>query len=138
MTPETLIKENEGRVMKNGLHVPYRCPAGKLTIGYGTMIENGITEDMAVLLMRHMIDVARADLEMIFDGWNQLPKTWQAVFIDMHYNLGGKRFRGFKAFIAAAKNGDLDGMIREMRNSKWYSQVPVRVERSIQLLTCGS
>ena len=34
---------------------PYRCTAGKLSIGYGTNIQDGITRDEALLLMRHRL-----------------------------------------------------------------------------------
>lgn len=46
------LKEHEGSVRENGRHFPYKCPAGKLTLGYGRNIEaNGISEDEALRLL---------------------------------------------------------------------------------------
>ena len=54
-----LLKVLEGKVVENGLHVPYDDQAGLRTIGYGHLIKNGesfppegISEDDAESLLR--------------------------------------------------------------------------------------
>ena len=46
---------------------PYLCPAGKLTIGYGYNLEdNGITEEIAVLLLDKTLKNAEKEISAKF------------------------------------------------------------------------
>lgn len=45
-----LIKLHEGLRLK-----PYKCPAGKLTIGYGLNLDGGITKEEAEILLSYRI-----------------------------------------------------------------------------------
>ncbi|MEA3332723.1 MAG: sulfate adenylyltransferase subunit CysN [Pseudomonadota bacterium] len=118
---EQLI-EHEGLKLK-----PYRCPAGKLTIGVGRNLEErGITEEEALYLLNNDISDAIEDLQKIFVDnveFEVLPETVQRVLVDMRFNLGAAGFRSFKKMIKAIKEKDFERAALEMQDSKWFKQV---------------
>jgi lysozyme len=127
------IKMHEGLELK-----PYRCPAGKLTIGYGRNLEDvGISKEEAEWLLESDISACRRDIYDIFGpGWSiDYPRL--VALIDMRYNLGPSGFRGFKRMIAAIKREDWPAAAWEARDSKWYSQVGRRGEEVARVLATG-
>ena len=123
--------------MGSGLRLtPYHCPAGKLTIGVGSNLEDkGITEQEALTLLGNDIEECRRDLEEIFQGFDLLPEPVQLVLVDMRFNLGPNRFRNFKRMIAAVKNQDFNGAAAEMKDSRWYSQVGERAKTLVKMMS---
>ena len=135
LVAEQLI-QHEGLRLK-----PYRCPAGKLTIGVGRNLEQrGITEAEARMLLNNDIAAAVSDLRAIFPGtddgsaFDDLPENVQRVIIDMHFNLGKTGFLSFKKMIKAVKAGDYPAAAREMRNSNWFHQVGKRGENLVKMM----
>jgi lysozyme len=84
--------------------------------------ERGITKDEALFLLRRDIEDAVRDLKN-FDWFEALDPIRRKVVIDMRYNLGPTRFRGFKKMIAALARGDYKAAAAEMVDSKWYHEV---------------
>jgi lysozyme len=124
------IKFNEGLRLK-----PYRCTAGKLTIGYGRNIEEvGITEDEAEGLLNNDINLAIYDLKKIFPDLDTFPRDVITALVDMRFNLGPGRFRKFKKMIEAVKSNDYELAAAEAKDSLWYNQVGLRAERVCKLL----
>lgn len=108
---------------------PYRCPAGKLTIGIGRNLEDkGITEQEARMLLKNDIQECLEDLFPLFEHFAALPETVQQVLIDMRFNLGPAGFRQFKKMIAAVNAGNFIEAAAQMKDSRWYRQVKNRAE----------
>jgi lysozyme len=127
---EQLIMRHEGLRLK-----PYRCPAGKLTIGYGRNIEdNGITRDEALFLLRNDLAAARETLDEL--GLD-LDPVRQAVLLDMLYNLGAVRFRRFRIMLQAVRAGDFERAAREMLDSRWSHQVGMRAVELAEMMRSG-
>lgn len=102
----------------------YKCPAGKVTIGYGRNLDDcGITENEALMLLRNDIKLCELDLIWIFPDFKRLSKNRQNCLIDMRYNLGGGGFRQFIKMIRAIKADDFVLASKEMTDSTWYRQV---------------
>ena len=122
------LKEDEGLRL-----LPYRCTAGKLTIGYGRNIEdNGIFLDEAVFMLERDSELARRDLIDIFNlrfGDKLYDYNRFNALTNMMYNLGKPRFLGFKKMIAAIKIQDWKTAADEMIDSKWAKQVGDRAVR---------
>ena len=130
---KTLIIEHEAY-----RKYPYRCSAGRLTIGMGRNIESkGISPNEALMLLENDIKECAEDLREIFPIFDGLSEKRQHVLIDMRFNLGASRFRGFKKMIAAVQAGDDEGVIREMKDSRWFSQVGRRAQRLIGMWADG-
>jgi len=117
-----MIKRHEGYSSK-----PYRCPAGKLTIGYGRNLDDvGIYADEAELMLENDLRRAVQHLMRIFPDFISYPPRKQEALIDLMYNIGVGSFLTFKKMIAAIKNGDWIRAGEELENSKYCKQVPER------------
>ena len=108
---------------------PYKCPAGKVSIGYGRNLEDcGISEQEAEILLSN--DITRAKLEL----YNNFP--WaigmddirKGVLVEMVFNMGITRFKGFKKMLVACQKGEWDKAANEMLDSDWHKQVKSRAE----------
>jgi len=128
---EKMLIKHEGLKLK-----PYRCPAGKLTIGVGRNIEdNGITESEALYLLRMDIIRSKGELREIFNDFDDLPKKIQNVLVDMIFNLGKPRFLKFEKMIQAVKDENYEEMIKQMRDSKWCKQVKSRCDELSKIVS---
>jgi len=106
---------------------PYRCSAGKLTIGYGRNLEEvGISQEEAEYLLTDDIKRAWKEVLRIFPHYYSFSQNRQTALIDMMYNLGATKFRTFKKMIAAIKVDDWEEASRQAEDSKWYHQVGQR------------
>lgn len=125
------IKRHEGLKLK-----PYKCTAGKLTIGYGRNLEdNGITADEAhEMLLRDMCEVEESLFNAnVLDGLNDARK---AVLINMGFQLGVNGLLKFKNMLAAVQYHEYELAAKEMLNSLWAKQTPNRAkELADQMLT---
>ncbi|WP_320055634.1 glycoside hydrolase family protein [Desulfuromonas thiophila] len=127
---EKLIMRHEGLRLK-----PYRCSAGRLSIGYGRNLEdNGISQDEALQLLRHDLAAARETLDEL---GLELDPVRQAVLLDMLYNLGAVRFRRFRFMLQAVRQGDFERAAREMLDSLWSHQVGMRAVKLAEMMRSG-
>lgn len=118
-----LLIKHEGEKFK-----PYKCTAGKLTIGIGHNLDDkGISKAVSDLLYKEDIAEVIDDLHIIFNNFDELPENIQLVLADMRFQLGGSGFRKFKQLINAVNNYNWVEMINQMRDSSWFKQVPNRV-----------
>jgi len=116
--------------------LPYKCPAGKITIGVGRNLEGkGISYDEAMLLLRNDIQECTQDLCIIFPRFMGFPLQRQNALIDMRLNLGGHGFRSFKKMIKAILDMDWDEAANQAEDSLWAKQVqPARRDRILHQL----
>lgn len=125
---------DEGYALK-----PYRCPAGKLTIGVGRNLEDvGMSPREVMDMLDHDVDGAVADLAGSFPWFVTLDAVRQRAVVNLRFNLGPKRFRTFKKFLAAMAAGDYDTAAEELVDSRWYTQVQKsRRERMTHQIKAG-
>ena len=98
--------------------------------------ERGVTKDEALFLLANDIEDAIKDLSN-FDWFEDLDPVRKKVVIDMRYNLGPTRFRGFKKMIAALARGDYKAAAAEMVDSRWYHEVGNRSKRLVKMMETG-
>jgi lysozyme len=132
LTPELedMLIRHEGLRLK-----PYHCTAGKLTIGVGRNLDdNGITDAEARMMLSNDVVVAEIDA-LKFPWFKDLNQPRKDAILNMLFNLGLARFRGFKNFIASMEAEDYKGASEEMLSSKWADQVGSRaIELSFIIL----
>lgn len=117
---------------------PYRCPAGKLTIGVGRNLEErGISRDEAFYLMRNDIMRVELELEKALPCYLSLSSRRRAALVDMNYNLGLTRFLEFKRMLAFIAAGDFDNAAGEMLSSRWATQVGRRAQTLSSMMREG-
>jgi lysozyme len=128
---EDMLLRHEGLRLK-----PYKCTAGKLTIGIGRNLEdNGITEAEARMMLQYDIQIAKTQL-VKYKWFTELSDVRKDVIVDMVFNLGLSRFLAFKKTIQLLEAKDYEGAAAEILQSKWASQVGERaLELSAMLLT---
>jgi len=127
-----MIKRHEGYREK-----PYRCTAGKLTIGWGHNLDDrGISIAVADLMLNEDICVAYKDLRQIFsyEFIAGISKKRYIALMDMMFQLGYGTFTEFKKMIAAIKDGDWILASAEAMDSLWYNQCPVRAAEIVRML----
>lgn len=124
----------------------YRCPSGCLTIGYGHNLDaspvpgiharSAITRKKAQALLR--TDAAQAEREVreAFPWVSRLVEARVAVLVNMAFNMGIPRLKGFVRTLSAIRNGHYDAAANAMMESRWASQVGRRaVELARQMRT---
>ena len=110
-----MLKRHEGLRLK-----PYRCTAGRLTIGYGRNIQdNGITEEEALFMLTADMLITERELREEFKEFEYFTVNRKAALIDMMFNLGKTRFLGFGEMVKAIKRNDWDSTAIEALDSKW-------------------
>ena len=113
----------------------YRCPTGKLTIGYGRNLEdNGISTTEAELLLLFDIVKLISQLDRKVDFWLVQPVNVRIVILQMAFQLGVGGLLGFRKFLAALKENDYELAKKEMFDSKWAQQTPNRVKKLSEYL----
>ena len=128
-----MLVDHEGMRRK-----PYRCTAGKLTIGVGRNLDDrGISPDEAMYMLANDIRDSRRELSAAFPWFDKLDDVRQAVLIDMCVNLGLSRLQGFRNTLALIGVGKYEAAAQEMLDSKWAEQVGRRAQRLSRMMSTG-
>lgn len=128
-----MLAVDEGVVLK-----PYRCTAGKLTIGIGRNLDDvGLSRDEAGYLLEN--DIARAELSArkLIPAFDALSEARQCVVVSMAFNMGEKTFSTFKNTLACINHGQWAAAASGMRQSLWAKQVGDRAERLAKMMEQG-
>lgn len=116
---------------------PYRCTAGKLTIGVGRNLQDrGISRSEAFMMLSN--DIAECQLDMLsFDWFADLDEVRQAVLLDMRFNLGAAGIRKFKNTLGLIQSGKYTEAADAMLQSLWAKQVGQRAHRLSKMMRTG-
>jgi lysozyme len=128
----------EQLIMHEGLKLrPYKCSAGKLTIGIGRNLEDrGITKEEAIYLAKN--DIQGVEQALALNHWYAtLDPIRQKVIIDMAFNMGINGLLKFKKMILAIERRDFVKAADEMLDSLWAEQVGVRAKRLAEMMRNG-
>jgi lysozyme len=117
---------------------PYRCTAGKLTIGVGRNLDDvGISRDEAMYLLENDIARVSADAKHAFPWFARLDPVRQDVVLNMIFNLGINRFSQFHQTIKCIEAFDYAGAADRMLQSLWAKQVGQRAVRLANQMRSG-
>ena len=112
----------------------YQCTGGCNTIGYGTNLDAGITQDQA----HDMLERAVTDISVRLDPYiKSYPLNVQKCLINMAYNLGINGLLNFKKMFAALDNQDYERAADEALDSKWAIQVGDRAQELVDIIRKG-
>ncbi|GAB1468349.1 hypothetical protein MASR2M64_10670 [Candidatus Cloacimonadota bacterium] len=140
MTEALMNRIKSQLVRHEGLRLkPYRCTAGKLTIGIGRNLDDcGISQKEAYALLDNVIrNCEQQLLDEIPEIYNALNEARKSVLLNMCFNLGIGgllEFNNTLAFIAA---GDWERAANGMLASKWAKQVGRRAIELSELMRKG-
>jgi lysozyme len=127
-----MLQRHEGLRLK-----PYKCTAGKLSIGYGRNLDDmGISEVEAMVMLRNDIEQCYQELEM-FSWFSDLDQVRQEALVDMLFNLGLPTFLEFKKTLKFVAEGKYSQAAEEMLRSKWANQVGDRAKELAYMVDTG-
>jgi len=127
------LRLHEGERLK-----PYRCTAGKLTIGVGRNLEDrGITAEESAYLLAN--DISREERELLraLPWVAKLDEVRQRVLLDMSFNMGLGTLLTFKRTLAAVHAGQYQQAAAMMLESRWAGQVGQRAQRLSRMMATG-
>ena len=126
------LMQHEGVRLK-----PYRDTVGKLTIGVGRNLDDvGITDAEARYLLDNDINTAINSL-VVFPWFPDLDPMRQRAFVDLCFNMGLSRLRGFVKMLAAAERRDWATCADELLASRYAVQVGPRARTIAAMLRTG-
>ena len=119
----------------------YQCTAGKWTIGVGRNIDQegglGLSEEEINVLLINDVERVKNELTAAYFWFPALDEVRQAAMIDMCFNLGLSRLRGFVKAIEAMSRQQYDNAADEFLDSRWASQVGQRAIRVTEMIRTG-
>lgn len=117
---------------------PYRCTAGKLTIGIGFNLDDvGLYPEEIDFILQNRIRLTEEAVERSFPWYHELDEVRQAVILDMAYNMGMRTLLQFKRTLKSVKDGEYERASKEMLESKWARQVGARSKRLSKMMETG-
>jgi len=136
-----MLRRHEGEVKTNGRHLAYRCPAGYWTIGIGRNIdpENGLglSDDEVDYLLSNDISRVIKELGSAFPWFSDLDEARRDAMIDVCFNIGLPRLKGFEKALEAMARDDFEEAADEFLNSKWARQVGNRAIEVTDMIRKG-
>lgn len=132
-TMRTELIRDEGMKLK-----PYRCTAGKLTIGVGRNLDDvGITQGEAAHMLDGDIQRTASALDAALPWWRTLDEVRQRVVLNMAFNMGIAGLLKFKHTLAAMQAGKFEDAAAGMLDSQWANQVGQRAQRLAAMMRQG-
>ena len=115
----------------------YTDTVGVRTIGYGCALDTGWPEPFAAAVAKLQLEGAELECRAL-PFWADLDPMRRTVVIEMVFNLGMARFRGFKNMIGAIGAKDWPKAAQEMLSSLWAKQVKGRAIRLAHIMETGA
>jgi len=152
---EALMNRIKAQLVRHeGLRLkPYRCTAGKLTIGIGRNLDDrGISQKEAyAMLERDIQDCEQWLIDEIPEIYNKLDEVRQSVLLNMCISIPQSRFAplrepcylgikgllGFNNTLAFIGAGDWERAANGMLASKWAKQVGMRAIELSEMMRKG-
>ena len=136
-----MLKRHEGEVVTNGRHLIYKCSAGHWTIGIGRNVDLngglGLSDDEVDYLLENDIVRVIKELSSEYPWFRGLDDVRKDAMIDISFNLGATRFRGFKNALSAMESADYTLAAKEFLDSKWSRDVKGRSHELASMIETG-
>jgi lysozyme len=124
-----LLIEHEGWKNKS-----YVCTEGYVTVGVGRNLQTlGLSDQEIEYLLDNDITRVVSALDSRYHWFSTLPENRQTVIASMAFQLGLIGFDKFENLKKAITDFRFYDVPNEMKDSKWYSQTPNRVEALIEI-----
>ena len=130
-----MIKRHEGVKSK-----VYLCSAGYETIGVGRNVSEsglGLSDDEIDYLLANDITRVKEELSDAYFWFNSMNDPRKDAMIDICFNLGLTRLRGFVKALEAMSREQFDIAADEFMDSKWAQQVGTRAIRVTEMIRDG-
>ena len=119
----------------------YRCSADKITIGVGRCIDEdgglGLSDDEIELLLINDIERCDQELRDAFSWYSLLDKVRRDAMVNLCFNLGLTRLRGFVKALEAMSRLQYENAADEFMDSRWAEQVGNRAVEVTEMIRTG-
>ena len=118
----------------------YLCSAGYETIGVGRNISEdglGLSDDEIDYLLSNDIKRVREELTEEYYWFAGLDEARQDAMIDISFNLGQTRLRGFVKALEAMSREEFENAADEFIDSRWSEQVGDRAVEVTEIIRTG-
>ena len=118
----------------------YLCSAGYETLGVGRNISEsglGLSDDEIEYLLNNDIKRVREELEDAYFWFPALNEARQDAMIDICFNLGLTRLRGFVNALEAMSREQFDIAADEIMDSRWATKVGNRDLEVTEMIRTG-
>jgi len=119
----------------------YKCSANMITVGVGRNLDEngglGLSEDEIDYLLANDITRVKNELADTYFWFNGINEARQDAMIDICFNLGLTRLRGFVNALEAMSREQFDIAADEFMDSRWASQVGNRAVRVTEMIRTG-
>jgi GH24 family phage-related lysozyme (muramidase) len=109
--------------------IGHLCQAGEPE--YEMEVGEAVSEERVAELFEQDIAGTLDDCQRLMPDFDMLPEQVRLIVANMCFNLGQKRFGGFRKMLEAIEDGDWERAADEMLDSKWARQLPARSSRLI-------
>jgi lysozyme len=117
---------------------PYRCTAGRLTIGIGRNLDDvGISLEEAHALLRNDVAAVLSRLDEHLPWWRGMTERRQRALANMAFNLGIAGLLKFTTTLHFMERENYLAAAQSMLASKWARQVGKRAERLALMVRDG-
>ena len=119
----------------------YKCSENMITVGVGRNLDEnggiGLSDDEIEYLLMNDIERCDAELRATYDWYGSLGKPRRDAMINLSFNLGLTRLRGFVKAIEAMSREQYDVAADEFMDSRWAEQVGDRAVEVTELIRTG-
>ena len=96
---------------------------------HGLEVGTKVDEERVNELFDQDVEVTTNECRLLYNNFDDLPEEVQRIIANMMFNLGRPRLSRFLKMKQHVDNRDFVSASEEMKNSKWYRQVPNRAQR---------
>ena len=124
----------------------YLCSENFTTIGVGRNIDAGdngrsrglgLSDDEVDYLLRNDIDRVTEELDDEYSWFAGLNDARSDAMVDISFNLGQTRLRGFRKALEAMESGDWEEAGKQFLDSRWADQVGNRATELTEIIRTG-
>jgi len=124
----------------------YLCSQNFTTIGVGRNIDAGdnggarglgLSDDEVDYLLRNDIDRVVEELDDEYSWFAGLNNARSDAMVDISFNLGQTRLRGFRKALEAMESGDWEEAGKQFLDSRWADQVGNRATELAEIIRTG-
>lgn len=119
-------------------HKPYEDTTGHISIGVGRNLDGmGLSDDEIFYMLQNDITRCERELTNAFPWYSHLNSPRQEAMINLAFNLGIPRLRGFRNAIRAMAVKDFEEAADHFLDSKWAKQVGKRAFEVTYMIRTG-
>ena len=108
----------------------YQDTRGRLTIGFGTNLSEGITEKEGGYLLGERLRARLATFRQLWPAYGDMPLEVRVELADMAYQLGPTKLDGFELMLGHLVRGEWNEAADEALASAWNRETPARAQRA--------